>query len=163
MKLYIIRHGETFQTKNNIAYTPENWRTSPILPEGIPAIEAQAKYLKEVETDANYTSPIERCIQTVEIVSGFAGKNFLPNELLTEYAEWEESFESLRERGQKFIKYLEEQHIESTVICTHGGIISAIKYLLVYGKYELKNLTDYPAPGIMTIIDGGKFEEINFN
>lgn len=186
MKLYIMRHGMTYQSKNNVAYTPENWKTSPILPEGIPAIEKQAQYLKGITTDANYTSPIERCIQTVEIVSEISGKVFLPNDLLTEYAEWEETFDSLRERGQKFIEYLSQQQIEAASICTHGGVISALKYLLVYGKYEPANLTDYPLPGIITVIEtsqfdsllpsivtplsapkgyltGGKIEEINFN
>ena len=119
MRLYIFRHGMTFQTKNNVPYTPENYKTSPILPEGIPSIKKLAHYLKDVKTDANYTSSYLRCIQTVEIVSEISGKSFLPNEMLGEYAEWVENFDSLRARAQNFIDYLGTQHIETTAICTH--------------------------------------------
>lgn len=163
MKLYIFRHGMTFQTKNNIPYTPENYQTSPILDEGIPSIKKLAKYLKDVKTDVNYTSPYLRCIQTVEIVSEISSKNFLPNEMLEEYADWLETFDSLRDRAQKFIDYLGTQHVGTASICTHGGIISALKHLLVYKKYEPENLADYPLPGVITIIESAKFEEIDFN
>lgn len=163
MKLYIFRHGMTKQTKENLAYTPADFKTSPILEEGKPSLVKLAGYLKNIQTDANYTSPIERCIQTVEIVSEISGKNFFPNEMLTEYAEWQESFVSLRDRAQNFIEYLEQQKIESSAVCTHGGVISALKYLLINKSYELSNLTDYPPPGVLTIIDGDKLEELDFN
>src|SRR3989344_2307919 len=99
MRLYIFRHGMTLQSKNNVPYTPENYKTSPLLDEGIPVIEKIGNYLKDIKTDVNYTSPILRCTQTAEIISEISGKIFLPNDLLTEYGQWVESFEDLRARA----------------------------------------------------------------
>ena len=163
MRLYIFRHGMTLQSKNNVPYTPENYKTSPLLDEGIPVIEKIGNYLKDIKTDVNYTSPILRCTQTAEIISEISGKIFLPNDLLTEYGQWVESFEDLRARANKFIEYLNTQQVEFSAICTHGGVISALKYLLVYKKYKPVNLTDYPLPGVITIIENTKFEEVDFN
>lgn len=162
MKLYIFRHGMTFQTKNNIDYTPQNYLTSPILPEGIPAIESIGRFLKSVKTDVNYTSPVLRCIQTVEIVSEISGKNFLPNDRLTEFATWAETFDKFRNRAKEFISYLGNQKVETVSVCTHGALISALKHLFINNEYDFKDLTDYPLPGIVTIINDNNLEEIDF-
>lgn len=163
MRLYIFRHGITFQTKNNIAYTDETVESSPILEEAKPSLIKLGSHLQSVVTDANYTSPFLRCIQTVEIVAEVSGKNFLPLDLLGEYADWKESFQEFHIRMRKLIEYLNSQKLESAAICTHGGVISALKYLLVKGNYEPQDVTDYPSPGVLTIIENKNIEVVDFN
>ncbi|OGM10654.1 hypothetical protein A2159_01045 [Candidatus Woesebacteria bacterium RBG_13_34_9] len=162
MLLYIFRHAITYHTKTNTPYGDEVV-SAEILPEGIPAIEKLAKYLKYISTDANYTSPYKRCIQTVEIVSEISGKSFQLKDVLGEYREDKETFEEFAKRVKDFLVYLEKQNIKSAAICTHGGVIAGVISFLTKNSYTLPDLHNYPAPGILVTIENGKLEYKDFN
>ncbi len=164
MELYIFRHGLTEQVKQNINYTIENVRTAELLPEGLPAIEKLALYLKNIPTDYNVASPFVRSVKTVEIVENITGKKFVFDNHLGEYVFQEgESFGQMAGRIRDFLNDLEQKHYSSVAVCTHGAIISGLKYLKTKGEFKLPELTDYPLPGVLTIIKDKTVSEIDFN
>lgn len=161
MNLYIFRHAETKNSKFNIPYG-DSIETAEILAEGIPVVEKLAKYLENISTDANYTSPYKRCIQTVEIVTEICGKSFQLNDALGEYYERKETFEDFAERIKGFLIYLEKQNIKSAAICTHGGVIAGLVSYLIKNSYELPDLHNYPPTGILVSIENKKVEYKDF-
>ena len=60
MNFYIFRHGATYYSKYDISYG-EQVETAEILPEGIAAVKRLGKYLKNIDTDFNVSSPYQRC------------------------------------------------------------------------------------------------------
>jgi hypothetical protein len=88
---------------------------------------------------------------------------FLPNDYLTEYNDYDESFEEFSPRPKKFLEYLNSQKIDSACICTHGGVMAGLKHFIQEGKFELDALPDFPHPGVLWILEDKKLEEINFN
>ncbi|OGM01937.1 hypothetical protein A2115_03705 [Candidatus Woesebacteria bacterium GWA1_41_8] len=162
MNYYIFRHGETFATKFHIPYGSKI-HTAEILPEGIPAIERLADYLKDIKSDVNFTSPFLRCKQTVEIVEKITKKSFTEDVRLGEYIEGYLAFRKFKTRIVDFLNDMESKKYQNILVCTHGAGISAIKHLVVKNSYHIWNLPDYPKPGILTIINDGKTTEVNFN
>lgn len=159
-KYYIFRHGETFASLNSVPYGEEQ-ETAEILPEGVPAIKKLAEHLRTVHTDVNYTSRYLRCLQTSQAVSQITGKEFTRHELLGEYVE--PTFGEFKTRMEKLVEELEKSQKTSFLLCTHGGVISALKHLLIYGKYEESDLMDYPVPGTLMVITSSGSEVLNFN
>ncbi len=159
-KYYIVRHGETFASLNSVPYGDQQ-ETAEILPEGVPAIKRLAEYLKTVPTDINYTSRFLRCLQTSQAINQITGKEFEKHKLLGEYVE--PTFDEFKERMQTLVTELEQAEKTTYLLCTHGGIISALKHLLIFGEYEESDLMDYPVPGTLMIISSSGSEVINFN
>ena len=173
MDFYIFRHGATHQTRNGLLYG-DKVVTAKILPEGKPTIVKLAKYLKSVNTDYNVASEFKRVQQTVEIVSKVTGKKFMTDTRINELMEpppsinasdypYTETLDDMTKRVKDFLKDLDKRKIESVLVATHGGIIAAIKHLVVNGKFERDSLPDFPPPGVLTVIKGKKVEEIDFN
>jgi broad specificity phosphatase PhoE len=159
MKFYIFRHGETYQTKYNLEYEDEQL-TSRVLPEGLPETKRLANYLKGVNSDANLSSEILRCRETVEIVSKISGKEFSFDKRLNEFLE--DDFEKLKKRLKDFIDDIKKQNYKSVLICTHGAVIAGLKHLLTEGKFEITDLTDFPQPGSLLILEGKSVELVSF-
>ena len=157
---YIFRHGETINSKNDVDYGDKEY-VRKILPEGVPAIKKLGEYLKNVQTNRNLTSELLRCVQTSDIVSGITGKKFEKYPLLIEYMD--NSFAGFKLRMKKLVAELESKEDLTYLICTHGAVISALKYLLTTGKYEEQNLMDYPKTGTLMIIENGKVDLLDFN
>lgn len=156
---YVFRHGETFASKNNVDYGKHQF-TAEILPEGVPAVKRLGEYLKTVETDEQYTSEILRCVQTANIVTDITGKSFEKHSGLKEFLE--ASFVQFRDRVKRLIS--EFQKTPGTyLLCTHGAVVSALKHLLITGKYEEENLMDYPKTGVLLIIKNGTIKTLDFN
>jgi broad specificity phosphatase PhoE len=168
MLIYVFRHGQTIESKANINYSPDRRINADILPETIPVIEKLAHHLKEIPTSKNYTSPIKRCLQTVEIVKNISGKEFKIDENLKEWMEPEESFEALADRVSSFYSQLLIRQLadntQQIAICTHGGVIAGLKSICEIGKFPIERLHDYPMPGVLLILDTteGKIEEVDF-
>jgi broad specificity phosphatase PhoE len=162
MNYYIFRHGETYETKNALSYG-HRVENAEILEEGIPVIKKIAEYLKGLKTDVNYVSNYKRCLQTAEIVSEITRKAFLIDERIGEYREEKESFEEFSRRVGDFLKHINNQGLESTAICTHGGVMSALKYKVQRRKYSINKLMNFPRPGVLMIIKNGDLEQIDFN
>jgi len=157
---YIVRHGETFASKNNVDYGEMQF-SAEILDEGLPAIRKIGEFLKSVNNSKNYTSELLRCRQTSNIIYQISGKIFQPLDLLNEYLE--PDFKTFKKRIQKLILTLEMDENEIFILCTHGAVISALKYLLTKRKYEIENLLDYPRTGTVLIIKNGKDKLMDFN
>lgn len=162
MTIYIFRHGETKETKLNIAYG-ENVYNSNILEEGKQAIKKIGEYLKNIKTDANYASEFKRVKQTVDIVEKISGKKFAFDKRLNEFLDKSEgeTFSNLKDRTQKFLADIgTKDHI---AICTHGAVIAAIKNLIL-GKFDKREqIYDFPRPGILWIIRKNSLKEKDFS
>ncbi len=157
---YIFRHGETFASKGNVDYGAKEYITE-ILPEGVPAIQQLAEYLNTIQTTRNLTSELLRCVQTSGIVAEVTGKKFERFPLLNEFLEV--SFVEFGLRMKKLVAELESKDNQTYLLCTHGAIISALKYLLTTGDYEKQNLMDYPKTGTLIVIKEAGVDLLDFN
>ena len=159
-KYYIFRHGETYYTKNLMLYPVDNFSVE-ILPEGIPALERLAGYLKNIPSDYNVSSEYKRCQQSIKIVGEISGLHFEKDARLNEFNR--ETFEDLVKRLEIFVKELKEKKYSTVIICTHGAVIAGLKNILVGSEYEKSEIMDYPRPGVLTIAGDNTIEEIDFN
>ena len=156
-----MRHGETFATKRNSGYGMRVF-SAPILMEGIPAIETQAAFLLDIKTDYNVSSPIKRCRQTAKIVHNITGKEFHFDRKIREF--FLETFGGLKNRVAKFLSDLDNSEYETVLVITHGAVIAALTHLLARDSFHIAEITDYPKPGVMRVIERGKqMKEIDFN
>jgi broad specificity phosphatase PhoE len=139
--------------------------SAKILPEGIPPIERMAAFLKEMPTDRNFVSPVVRCQQTVEIMEKINGKVFITDKRLTEFQGEQptETFVDLRNRCQNFLDEIRSLEAESILVCSHGGVIATLKYLLLTGTFTEAEQYEYPATGELWIIHDHKVESFDFN
>lgn len=159
-KFYIFRHGETFATKDSKGY---GWRifSASILDEGIPVIEKMGTYLKSVPSDFNASSQYRRCRQTVAIVNQASGKGFVFDLRLNEY--FLETFNNFYKRLNSFLDFVEKEEYKSVLVCTHGACIAVLLKILRGQTPSKQDLFYYPRPGVLTIVDGKKTEEVDFN
>ncbi len=172
MNYYIFRHGETFATKGNVEYG-KHVIDAPTLREGIPTTKRMAEYLKEINTNFNVRSEFLRVAQTAAIITDITGRRFetdarlndtlvAPKEYETMYPKTETREEFIA-RVTSFVDDLKSKPYDTVLIGTHGGVIAALKHLLVNGEFDYKNIMDFPRPGVLTIIKGNTIEEIDFN
>ena len=161
-KFYILRHGETFATKNNTGY---GWRvfSASILDEGKVVIEREGEFLADISFDICLSSPVKRCRQTAAIISKHIDTEILFDKRLSEF--WLETFEHFRKRIWSVISELDAHDQYKTVlIITHGAGIAALTHMLEKGTFLIPHMTDYPKPGIMTVIERGNVARlIDFN
>jgi broad specificity phosphatase PhoE len=160
MDLYIFRHGQTIFSKNHLPYG-ENERTAAILPEAVGPTERLAKYFSGILTEANFSSEFLRCRQTVEIVERMVAKKFVFDPRLNEISE--SNLEFFVERVKNFWQSLNDQHLGSVAICTHGGVMAVLKHLQTGGNFMPTDILDYPKCGVLMIIRDKVYEEIDFN
>ena len=53
---------------------------------------------------------------------------------------------------------------KEVLIITHGAVIAALTHLLAREVFNISEITDYPKPGVMTVIERGKVAQlIDFN
>ena len=133
---YIFRHGDTVNSKNPFdkLSIKKNTRNLPILPESYPALEKIGKYLKDIPTDADFSSPYLRCRQSVEIVGKFSGKKYVLNPRIEEL-EGHINFPDFNKRITSFLGEIKEKSYSTVSICTHGAVIAAIKHIETRGKF----------------------------
>ncbi|MFC1600543.1 phosphoglycerate mutase family protein [Patescibacteria group bacterium] len=160
MNYYIFRHGETFFTKNDLPYGDQA-ETAQVLEEGIPAIKALAKYLKNKNTNAHFSSPYPRCKQTAGIVEKFIQKKFIYDNRLHDFNA--ESINNMVNRLKSFYEELKSKNYKNIAICTHGYPIAVLRSLITKDKFTLADLNSYPKPGMLVEIENGKTKLINFN
>jgi len=158
--VYIFRHAETYFSKHKIPYGTQ-METAEIIPEGIPPIEKLSQKLNVVKTDANFTSPYKRCLQTVKIVNNFTGKKFVIDKRLHDFHN--ESINAMLKRLQDFINDKSVKNCGSISICTHGYPAAIIRSLLVKGEFQLNDLNTYPKPGTLITIINRKAKITDFN
>jgi broad specificity phosphatase PhoE len=162
MDFFIFRHGETYFSKFDVSYG-DMMESAEILPEGIPTIERLGKYMKDVETDANFSSPYLRCRQTVEIIERIAHKKFVYEERLKDMSQDKETIESMIKRISGFYKELIKEKYNSVAICSHGYPINVLSALATKGRVNNTDLYNYPQSGVLVIIKNKKKEYLDFN
>lgn len=162
MDLYIFRHGQTYFSKNQLPYE-DKVKSASILPEGIIAVNKIAKDLKSVETDADFTSPFKRCLQTTKIVSEVTGKKFIKDENLRDWDPQTEKVQAMIERILIFCKELKTENYKAVSICTHGYPINALIAYFTKGSIEEPDLHNFPKCGILVSIIDGKVSYRDFN
>ena len=162
---YIFRHGDTVNTGG----IKRLWRNGggprnlPILQKSKYALGEMGKYLKDIPTDANFTSPYLRCRQSSEIVREFSGKKFVTDERIRELRDDIHGFVHFKKRVKEFLKEIEDKGYKSVAICTHGAVIAAIKHLVIDGKFFYFQGIDFPSPGKLMVIEDKKVKILNFN
>lgn len=158
---YIFRHGETFATLKGVGYGLRIFSAS-MEPAGIPALEKMGEYLKKHPTDHNFSSQLKRCKQTVEIISKISGKQFIFDKRLNEY--FIETETHLRKRISSLLSEIDKKGYEKIAICTHGAVIAMLIHELTKTDMaETFNIYDFPPPGILSIVQDKKIQQISFN
>jgi broad specificity phosphatase PhoE len=137
--------------------------SAEILPNEKKVIYSLAKYLKNTNTDANFTSPYLRCQQTVEIVKEVTGKIFVSDKNLKDWYSSKEDTGKMITRIKTFFNKLQKLNYNSVAICTHGYPINALIALATKGKVLNNDLYHYPQPGVLVIIKDKKIKYIDFN
>ncbi|MFZ5932848.1 MAG: histidine phosphatase family protein [Patescibacteria group bacterium] len=162
MKVYLVRHGQSFGNQEGQFQHPE----TPLSDIGKMQAKILAKRLKEVSFDVIYSSPLIRARQTAEIISRKLGK---PIELWEDIQEtrnpkevvalsrsspkakkikrlirenyhkgdWrysdEETFNELSQRGKRVIEHLLKHHRGQNVLCvSHAGMIKMILARMIF-------------------------------
>lgn len=65
MRLYFVRHGQTYLNKYN---KMQGWSDSPLTPEGEAVAKTTGERLKDIPFTAVYTSDLGRTIQTAKLI-----------------------------------------------------------------------------------------------
>jgi len=155
---YLFRHGQTYATKYHLPYffNPH----IGILPGAAPALKRVAAYLQTIPSDLNVTSAFKRCRQSADIVTKITGQPFVVDPRLNEY--YLTTFSSFTARLKNFLSETDQKNYQNVVICTHGGIMSGLKHLIMENNFKFTQLPDYPLPGILLIVDRQHCRQIDF-
>lgn len=162
MKLYVLRHGQTaYNEKNLIQGTTDVPLSEEGIRQAARAgkrIEGSGLFFDRV-----YSSPLQRALLTGEIVTGRSRETFLVDrrlreievgalagrsileetEVMTDFMHFPdryvplpggESFPDLVKRAGSFLEWLRKEDLpESTLLCTHGGWMHAMRMYLEPG------------------------------
>ena len=137
-RLYLVRHGETFDNERQIM---QGQTQGELNPTGIRQAEALSVQLADVSFDAVIASDLWRSIQTARIVAAphqlpvvttpllrerdwgsFTGR-FIPD--LKNVSPWPDDIESLpalKERARQFLQYVRDTWPGQTVLAVGHGI-----------------------------------------
>jgi len=166
---YIFRHGDTTDTEKSklaviIRMIPGYTDSSAlkILPKSFPVLTKIGEFLKKIPTDANFSSPYPRCVDSAKIVGEVANKKYKIDQRIRELEHNGEPFSSFYERVKFFLDDVDSKNYSAVSICTHGAVLAAIKHLKTSGKFYFFQVFDYPPPGNLLIIKNGNIKKINF-
>lgn len=162
---YIFRHGDTVNTgeTNHLIKNGGGSKNLPILSKGKPVLKKIGLYLKNIPTDANFTSPYLRCKASSKIVGEISDKKFVSDERIIELRDSFKGALRFKKRVKEFLEEIETKGYSSVAICTHGAVIAAIKHLVTEGRFFYFQGIDYPSPGKLMIIKNKKVRILNFN
>ena len=154
MIFYLFRHGETYFSKNHLRYG-DQVESAEILPEGIPQIIKIAQKLKENSINQIYSSPLKRCVQTVDIIKKeIPGIKVVFDKRIEEekISRYLETFKDQTQRIKNFLDEVKTKKYQKVGICSHGWPIAVMIRLLKEKKVYTFNLLNYPKCGeIITI------------
>lgn len=167
MTLYIFRHALATHSKHGYG---DDVFSARILPEGIKPIRKMGEYLKNVQTDGNFTSEFIRCRETADIITEISGKVFTPDARLNEFQPFfdpnpnlVEPFDSFKKRLTSFYTELVQKNYSSVLVCTHGSVLSGLRWLAQKGDVIENNLRWFPKTGVLVKVDKETIEEMDFN
>ena len=157
MKVYLIRHGQTY---TNLYACHSGWSDVPLTPQGErDALEAGA-LLSGISFDHIYASDLRRAVQTQKLATqgaeaeltpllrelnvGFLaghyvcdclqkyGEEYLQNKKRYDYSPYGgESYEMLAMRVKSFLKKLEQTEFESVAVFCHEGVIRTVADIIL--------------------------------
>lgn len=159
MELYIMRHGQTADNKKHLLQGRKNIALSE---EGVQqALDAKAELDAEgIVFDRVCASPLERAMQTAEVITGFAREDIEPIEEIIEYdfgplegkrvedlgpnmraffmdpeayiaPEGAETYECMFRRVGEYLTRMEQENPEERIlVVAHGGTLHAMYTLL---------------------------------
>ncbi len=110
--VYLVRHGQTAWNKEEIFRGRSD---IPLNETGLREAELAGEFLKSMEVEAIYSSPLARAWQTAQRIAGFHRLDVRPLEGLTDmsFGHWEgRSLEEVKERdGENYRRWREEPHL----------------------------------------------------
>lgn len=160
MKIYLTRHG---QTDLNAKKLMQGRSDIPLNEMGRSQARAAHDKIADVKFDAVYSSPLDRAIETAEIISGVSRSQIIIDERIieTDFGKYEqrpyatmglpmnlywmlpevfpapdtvESTKEMIERVRSFFTDLEKKNYDTVLIACHGGIIRVIRGYLEGAK-----------------------------
>lgn len=160
MKIYLTRHGQTDLNAKKLMQGRSN---IPLNEVGRSQARAAHDKIADVKFDAVYSSPLDRAIETAEIISGVSRSQIIIDERIieTDFGKYEqkpyatmglpmnlywmlpevfpapktvESTEEMIERVRSFFEDLKMKDYENVLIACHGGIIRVIRGYLEGAK-----------------------------
>lgn len=147
MRLYIVRHGETFANKMNICQGHSDWELSET---GVAQARRIARRLSQISFDACYSSDLIRAYKTAEIIGEencfeiiqdarlrerclgkLQGQVFPETKIDIDSIEGVEPIGCMTERVRAFVEELSsEKSFENILIVTHGITIKVLLSVL---------------------------------
>lgn len=129
-----------------------------IHPQGIPAVEKIAYFLKKKPIDYFVSSEYLRCVETADIISVIAKEEFDYDPALNSI--FIETPRHFNNRIKQFVSSLERSHYENIAICSHGLVISLLIHHLTGKKVPLKDMLFHLKPGKIVVIRNGKVQKV---
>ncbi|MFA6193366.1 MAG: class I tRNA ligase family protein [Parcubacteria group bacterium] len=163
-KLFLVRHGEAENNVKRIILSHPKEGENPLTEKGQKQIEELAGYLEDKRIDVIFSSPIQRTVETAEIISKKTGAEIIIDAKLTEVecgklegTDWDsfiklypqmlnpdrtdsngmEGLEDIRDRLVSFIDGLNKKYKgKNIVIISHGNPLRVMKGILLSMKKE---------------------------
>ncbi len=157
-KLYLVRHGETFDNERQIM---QGQTQGELNPTGIRQAEALSRQLADISYDAIVASDLWRSVHTARILAephglevvttpllrerdwgSFTGR-FIPN--LKDVKPWPDDIESLpamMDRAGRFLDYVRDNYPDCQVLAVGHGIINKAIQAVYWHKemYEIEKM-----------------------
>ncbi|UKK52986.1 histidine phosphatase family protein [Prevotella sp. E2-28] len=157
-KLYLVRHGETFDNERQIM---QGQTQGELNPTGIRQAEALSRQLADICFDAIVASDLWRSVHTARILAephglevvttpllrerdwgSFTGR-FIPN--LKDVKPWPDDIESLpamMDRAGRFLDYVRDNYPDCQVLAVGHGIINKAIQAVYWHKemYEIEKM-----------------------
>ena len=156
--LYLFRHG--LATHSTTGYG-DKILSAELLPEGIPAVERLATFLKTQPLGKAYVSEVKRCQQTAAIVTQITNQTFITDARINEYVQ--DTPETFVQRITNFLEEIQHLPNHPIAICTHGAVITTIKQILIGNSQPDPFNLDYPPTGGLWIMTPNTIEKHDFN
>lgn len=158
-RLYLVRHGETFDNVNKIL---QGQTPGELTPEGIRQVEAVRDRMAGEKIDAFVSSDLKRSYDTCRIIAGPHGMDVVTTPLLRERdwggftgkyipdlkdQKWPddvESIDALRERAGRFLDFIRKSYPGKTVLAVGHGIVNKAVQSVYWGKpmNEIERMTN---------------------
>ncbi|HNS02333.1 MAG TPA: histidine phosphatase family protein [Anaerolineae bacterium] len=144
-KLFLIRHATPDWSRTDIPYfVPPG---PPLSPQGLEEAQGLAAFLQPAGVQRLFTSPLERCLHTAQIVSAVTGA---PLEVADGLHEWQphENKEIVLARALPLVQQLWQEITANAAagpvaLFTHGGPILALLSALGQDDATLEKLRIY--------------------
>ncbi len=145
---YFFRHGQTIENCNGTKYSKKD--DSHLTKDGIKQSKELAEYLSDKKLDIIYSSPLNRALETAEIVTQkYNNLSIITNELLGESIFGFRTDNDIKTQEKinltfsKIIKFLKEEAIEckfnNIAVSSHGSITRALCWATGYKADVIKN------------------------